>query len=306
VPVDASGVFEPDLAVPGRAARRPASPWERQSRLLTWSLLIVPLTAMLVLFVAPLLSLLWISFGGWAETYNLDGYAKLAAPVYRRLLVFTLQLAFTVTVVCAVLAYPIAYLMVCYKGSFARLMALGLFVSLWLSFLARTFAWIVILQRNGIVNSILMGAGITDEPLSLVYNQVGVYIGMIHIMLPFMVVTLASTMSAIDAAYLKAGLSLGARPFKVFWQIFLPLSMPGVVAGSILVFALSFGVYVTPAILGGGRTPTIVLAVKDQLQTLGDLQLAAATSMVLLVICLGILILYDRVAGVDKILQRGR
>lgn len=304
--MDASAGFERAVAVGGKSARRPASPWERQNRILTWSLLTLPLAAMLVLFVAPLLVLLWISFGGWAEHYSLDGYEGLTAPVYRRLLLFTLQLAFTVTIACALLAYPVTYLMVCFQGRFARLMALGLFVSLWMSLLARTFAWIVILQRNGIANSLLMALGITDQPMPLVYNEIGVYIGMIHIMLPFMIVTLAPTMAAIDSAYIKAGLSLGARPFQVFRQVFLPLSMPGVVAGSILVFALSFGVYVTPAILGGGRAPTIVLAVKDQIQKLGDLQLAAATSMVLLVICLGILFLYNKVSGVDRILSRER
>lgn len=304
--MNASGAIQTDLAVTGPAGRRPVSPWERQNRVLTWSLLAIPLAAMVVLFVAPLLVLLWISFGGWADHYNLGGYERLGAPVYRRLLWFTLQMAFTVTLACAILAYPIAYLIVCFRGRFAQLMALGLFISLWLSFLARTFAWIVILQRNGIANTVMMNLGLIDQPLALVYNQTGVYIGMIHIMLPFMIVTLVPTMSAIDPAYLKAGLSLGGRPFQVFRQVFLPLSMPGVVAGSILVFALSFGMYITPAILGGGRAPTIVLAVRDQISRLGDLQLAAATSMVLLVICLGILIIYNRIVGIDRILDRER
>ncbi|WP_172293283.1 ABC transporter permease [Pseudoruegeria sp. HB172150] len=303
--MDASGVFEPEGAAVSPGAKRKRSPWERQNIALTWSLLSLPLVAMVVLFLAPLAVLLWISFGGWADAYGFEGYGKLGAPVYLRLLLFTLKLALTVTIACAVLAYPISFLMVCYKGTYAKLMALGLFVSLWLSLLARTFAWIVILQRNGILNSILMASGIVDEPVPLVYNQTGVYIGMIHIMLPFMIVTLAPVMAAIDDAYIKAGLSLGAKPFQVFRQIYLPLSLPGIVAGSILVFALAFGFYVTPAILGGGRTPTIVLAVKDQIQKFGDLQLAAATSMVLLFICLSILIFYDRVVGVDRILQRG-
>ena len=304
-----ASAFERDsvgASAPPRPAKRKLSPWERQSRNLTWSLLSLPLVAMAVLFVAPLLVLLYISFGGWASSFNLAGYERLAVPVYWRLLWFTLQMAVTVTVACAVLAYPIAYLIVCFKGRFAQLMALGLFVSLWMSFLARTFAWIVILQRNGIANSFMMNIGIIDEPLSLVYNTTGVYIGMIHIMLPFMIVTLVPTMSAIDDAYLRAGLSLGGRPFQVFRQVFFPLSMPGVVAGSILVFALSFGMYITPAILGGGRAPTIVLAVRDQISKMGDLQLAAATSMVLLAICLGILIFYNWIVGVDRILERDK
>lgn len=262
---------------------------------------------MAMLFVAPILVLLWMSFGrGSGEGFSLRGYEALLQPVYLRLLLFTLELAFYVTLATALLAYPIAYLMVNVPGRFAPWMAIGLFVSLWPSFLARTFSWIIILQRNGIVNNILQGVGITDTPLQLVYNATGVYIGMIHILLPFMIITLIPALKAIDQTYMRAALSLGATPFKVFWQVYFPLSLPGVVAGSMLVFTLGFGFFVTPAILGGGRTPTIVLAIRDQIQQLGDLQLAAATSMVLLVICLALLILYDRVAGVDRLFDRGR
>lgn len=279
--------------------------WDRQRNRLTLWLVSAPMIAMVVLFVAPILVLIWMSFGGGTQAAPLAGYEALLQPVYLRLLGFTLQLAIVCTVICAILAYPIAYLMVNIRSRINLWLSVALFISLWLSFLARTFAWIIILQRRGVVNNFLVSIGVTQQPFELVYNKIGVYIGMIHILLPFMVITLIPAMKAIDPAYMRAALSLGASPSKVFRQIYFPLSLPGLVAGSMLVFTLAFGFFITPAILGGGRAPTIVLAIRDQIQQLGNLQLAASTSMVLLVICLALLIAYDRVSGVDKLFDRG-
>ncbi|WP_138464254.1 ABC transporter permease [Poseidonocella sp. HB161398] len=280
--------------------------WERQQRGLTLSLMAVPMAVMALAFVLPLLVLLWMSFGGGSsEGFSLKGYGDLMQPVYLRLLGFTLQLALVTTLACALLAYPLAYLMVNIRSRFGAWMGMVLFVTLWLSFLARTFSWIIILQRRGVVNNLLVNTGLIDQPLELVYNKLGVYIGLIHILLPFMVITLIPAMKAIDPAYVRAALSLGATPGRVFREIYLPLSLPGLVAGSMLVFTLAFGFFITPAILGGGRAPTIVLAIRDQIQTLGNLQLAAATSMLLLVFCLGLLVLYDRISGIDRIYDRG-
>ncbi|OBZ95631.1 hypothetical protein ADU59_09600 [Pararhizobium polonicum] len=280
--------------------------WERQQRGLTLSLMTLPTFAMIAVFVLPLLVLLWMSFGGGArDGFSLQGYRDLMQPVYIKLLLFTLQLALLTTVLCAIFGYPLAYLMVNVSSRFAAWMGVVLFITLWLSFLARTFAWIIILQRRGVVNNLLMSTGIIDAPLELVYNKLGAYIGMVHILLPFMVLTLIPAMKAIDPAYVRAALSLGARPARVFRDIYLPLSLPGLVAGSMLVFTLAFGFFITPAILGGGRAPTIVMAIRDQIQQLGNLQLAAATSMVLLVFCLGLLFVYDRVAGIDRLYDKG-
>lgn len=288
-----------------RRGRTRHTAWDRQRNRLTLWLMSAPMFAMAVLFVAPILVLLWMSFGGGGQAAPLAGYQALLQPVYLRLLGFTLQLAIVCTVICAILAYPIAYLMVNIRSRINLWLSVALFMSLWLSFLARTFAWIIILQRRGIVNNFLVNTGLVQQPLELVYNKIGVYIGMIHILLPFMVITLIPAMKAIDPVYMRAALSLGASPSKVFRQIYLPLSLPGLVAGSMLVFTLAFGFFITPAILGGGRAPTIVLAIRDQIQQLGNLQLAASTSMVLLVICLALLIVYDRISGVDKLFDRG-
>ncbi|MDE1154725.1 MAG: ABC transporter permease [Acidobacteriaceae bacterium] len=293
------------IAQPAKPARKAGTAWGRQRNRTTVWLMGLPTVGMIVLFLAPIMVLVWMSFGGGTAAPAFAGYAALMQPVYLRLLGFTLQLAIFSTIICAVLAYPIAYLMVNIRSRINLWLGVALFISLWLSFLARTFSWIIILQRRGVVNNLLVNLGLTDQPLELVYNKLGVYIGMVHILLPFMVITLVPAMKAIDPSYVRAGLSLGASPAKVFRQIYLPLSLPGLVAGSMLVFTLSFGFFITPAILGGGRAPTIVLAIRDQIQQMGDLQLAASTSIVLLVICLALLIIYDRVSGVDKLYHRG-
>lgn len=305
LPTDAASKIPMALLVKQPAARKDI--WESERSRLTIALLSVPLLAMILLFMLPLLIVLWMSFAGSNfDGLSLDAYGSLLQPVYIRLLWSTLQLAFFVTLLTGLLGYPLAYLMVSQGGSFAKWMAITLFISLWLSFLGKTFSWIVILQRNGVVNKLLMASGVVDRPLELVYNQVGVYIGMVHVLLPFMVVMLVPALKAIDPVYMRTALSLGARPFKVFWQIYFPMSLPGVVAGSMLVFTLAIGFFVTPAILGGGRVPTIVLAIRDQVQELGDLRMASAMSVVLLVICLAMLLAYDRITGVDRIFDNGR
>lgn len=293
------------IAQPAKKARAASTAWGKQRSRTTLWLLSLPVVAMVVLFFAPIGVLIWMSFGGGTAAPAFAGYTALMQPVYLRLLGFTLQLAVLSTIICAVLAYPIAYLMVNIRSRINLWIGVALFISLWLSFLARTFSWIILLQRHGVVNNLLVGIGLTDQPFELVYNKLGVYIGMVHILLPFMVITLVPAMRAIDPSYVRAALSLGASPSKVFRQIYLPLSLPGLVAGSMLVFTLAFGFFITPAILGGGRAPTIVLAIRDQIQQLGNLQLAASTSIVLLIICLALLIVYDRVSGVDKLYHRG-
>ena len=279
--------------------------WEAQQRRVTVTVLILPVILMAVLFLVPLGYLVWLSFGG-PNGPNISSYKQLTAPVYLNLAYFTLQLAFFVTVACAVIAYPLAYLLANIESTISRFMILSLLISLSLSVLARTYSWIIILQRNGVVNDILQGAGLTSQPLSLVYNQTGVYIGMIHILLPYMVMTLYPTMRAIDSSLVRSALSLGATPWTAFRRIYFPLSLSGLVSGSILVFMMAIGFFVTPAILGGGQANTIVMAIQNQVQVLVDLPLAAATSVVLLLVSLLILVVYEKIAGVERIFGKGR
>jgi ABC-type spermidine/putrescine transport system permease subunit I len=294
--------ISPTVAPPPKAVRNDT--WGRDRRRSAWNLLALPLVLITLVFVVPLAYLVWLSLSG-PEGASLAGYKELLAPVYFRLALYTFELAFVVTLACGVIAYPLAYLLAHIEGAIVRFMTMALLISLWLSVLARTFSWIIILQRNGPINSLIMSLGFSDHPLSLVYNQTGVYIGMIHILLPYMVMTLVPTLRAIDPSLVRSALSLGAPPWQAFRRVYFPLSMSGLVAGSILVFTMAIGFFITPAILGGGRVNTIVMAIQDQVKILVDLRLAAATSVVLLVVSIAILVIYEKVAGVDRIFGKG-
>lgn len=268
-------------------------------------LLAPPLLIMTLLFIVPIGLLVWLSLMDGGE-FSLAGYAELTDPLYIKLILFTWQLAAIVTVICLVMAYPIAYILANVENTLSRWIVLFLVIAISLSVLARTYSWIIILQRNGILNRALIEAGIINSPLSLVYNSLGVLIGMVHILLPFMVLTLVPMLRAVNPGLVRSALSLGAHPITAFTRIYFPLSLPGVVAGCMLVFAMAIGFFVTPAILGGGRASTIAMAVQTQIEVLADLRLAAATSIVLLLMTVTVLLLYEKIAGVDRIFGAAR
>jgi ABC-type spermidine/putrescine transport system permease subunit I len=276
--------------------------WQRHRRRVTLAMLALPVLAVALLFLAPMAQLAGLSL----EDGSAAGYAELLRPVYFRLMLFTFELAVSVTLLCVLLGYPLAYLLATMPGRQGRLVTIVLLLSLWLGILARTYGWVVILQRNGIVNELLQSTGLIGAPLALVYNQTGVYIGMVHILLPFMVITLVPMLRAIDPALVRSAASLGASPWFAFRRVYLPLSVPGVLAGAMLCFAMAIGFFVTPAILGGGRASTIIMAIKNQLQVLVDLRLASATAIVLLVLSVAALLVCDRIAGVDRIFGAAR
>jgi ABC-type spermidine/putrescine transport system permease subunit I len=292
-------------AVPANA-RAPAFGWERYRARVTMLLLAGPLVVVFLLFVVPMAELVSLSLSGDGAGISLAAYSELLRPVYARLFLFTIELGLVVTILCLALGYPIAYLLAHFRSGIARWLLLALFLALWLSVLVRTYGWIIILQRHGALNTLLLDAGLIRSPFALVYNSFGVYVGMVHLLLPFMVITLAPALRTIDTNLIRAALSLGASPLTVFWRIYFPLSLPGAVAASMLVFGMALGFFITPAILGGGNANTIAMAIKDQVQVLADLRLASATSVVLLVISLAILAAYERTAGLDRLFSAGR
>jgi putative spermidine/putrescine transport system permease protein len=160
----------------------------------------------------------------------------------------------------------------------------------------------VLLQRRGLINTWLSDLGLIDGPLRLVHNFTGTSIGMVHIMLPFMVLPLYASMRAINPDYMRAAANLGASPVKAFWQIFVPLSLPGLAAGIVIVFVLCLGFYVTPALLGGGRVMMWSMQIERNVSYYGDWGAASALGVVLLVLTLGILWLLGRMIGFDKLI----
>ncbi|MGB3900654.1 MAG: ABC transporter permease [Mesorhizobium sp.] len=287
-----------------RSNHSPQSAWARQRRKATMVILAVPLAALLVLFVLPMIELFWLSFSS-KSGLTLANYLELSRPVYASLTLYTFKISLLITLLCLLIGCPLAYFIARIKGPLSHWIALFLVMSLWLSILTRTYGWVALLQRNGVINNLLIWAGIIDEPLPLLYNSFGVVMGMLHLLLPFMVITLLPTFRAIDDSLIRAALCLGASPLRTFFKVFVPLTLPGVVAGSILVFVLAIGYFVTPAILGGGHSSTIAMAIKTQVLTLVDLPLAAATSVTLLVISVAALLIYEKFSGVDRVFGGG-
>jgi len=294
------------VATPSAIRSTAVFAWERYRARATILLVAGPFIIIAFLFVLPMIELLLLSLTGEGGGVSFQGYSELLRPVYAKLFFYTFELAFIVTSLCVVVGYPIAYLIANFRSGIARWLLLALFLALWLSVLVRTYGWIIILQRRGVVNELFLSLGVIQSPLSLVYNAFGVYIGMVHLLLPFAVLTLVPPIRAIDPNLIRAALSLGASPVMVFRRIYFPLTLPAIVAGSTLVFGMALGFFITPAILGGGKANTIVMAIKDQVQVLADLRLAAATSIVLVVISLAILAFYERVAGLERLFGGGR
>lgn len=245
----------------------------------------------LVLFV-PIGWLLSLSFFGSQGQLSLENYTRIwTAGAYVSIFVTTFQVALWVTAICVLLGYPVAYALSLLPERISNIVMLAVLVPFWTSLLVRTYAWLVILQRRGIVNSALVDAGVIAQPIQLVHNMTGTVIGMVHVMLPFLVLPLYASMRAIDGNLLRAASSLGSSPTGAFLRVFLPLSAPGLVAGGMLVFVMSLGFYITPSILGGGRVQMISQRIEASVSLFPTWGPAAALAVVLLVLTTGFLAL---------------
>ncbi len=186
--------------------------------------------------------------------WNEDGKLERAPEdrrVYIDFILRTFWICFVVTLGCVILGYPFAYVIAAAPPAIGRALIFALLIPFWTSILVRTAAWVIVLQPNGMVNGFLQAIGLIDAPLTLVYNRFGVYVAMIHVLLPFMILPIYATMKAIPRNLVPAAASLGAKPFAAFAQVYLPLSLPGVSAGCLMTFVLGLGFYVTPALVGG-------------------------------------------------------
>jgi putative spermidine/putrescine transport system permease protein len=265
----------------------------RRSERAYW-LMVLPLLVLIVVFYGwPVFGILLLSVT--EPRLGLDNYAQLATnPALVRLIVTTLRVCAITTVFSVLLGYLLAYVMShSLQRRHNRMLAL-LVLSFWISVLVRAFAWLTLLGRQGLVNSLLVGAGLVGEPLSLVRNEFGVLIGMVHYMIPYATLPLLANMRGIDGRIADASRSLGASTLTTFRRIYLPLTLPGIVAASLLVFIISLGFYVTPAILGGGRV--LMIAEYVSVQVLVTLQwgVAAMLATLLLVGILGLLFVLSR------------
>jgi len=256
----------------------------------------LPLLFLFSFFLYPLIRLFITSFEGGA----FSGYEKaLTDGLYAGVLLDTLRISLIVTAISFVLAYPVAY----FLASASRLwVAIGfacLLLPFWSSVLVRTYAWMILLGRNGIVNQTLMDLGAITEPLPLLYNETGVVIGMVHVLLPYMVFPIYAVMLRIGRDLPLAAAGLGASPWRVFTRIYFPLTLPGAYAGAVLVFVIALGFFITPALLGGGRVMMIGLLIERQVQQFLDWPFAAALSALLLAAALLVQGTFQRVLRAD-------
>ena len=231
-----------------------------------------------------------LSFTGDGGGFSLEHYSRLVeSRSYARVFRTTFAVSALTTLVCAAAGYPLAYMLSQAKSKTANWLMIAVLLPFWTSLLVRTYAWLVLLQRRGLVNRWGEELGLWDEPLQLVHNLGGTLIGMSHIMLPLMVLPLYAGMKSIHPDYARAAAGLGAGPARAFAGVFFPLSLPGLSAGAVIVFVLSLGFFVTPALLGGGR----VIMAANRMQT--DIELffnwgaAGALGAVLLALTLAAL-----------------
>ncbi|MBT0570744.1 ABC transporter permease [Curvibacter sp. CHRR-16] len=218
---------------------------------------------------------------------------------YSGILLRTFHISFVVTVLCLVLAYPLAYWLSTLPERKANVLMIVVLVPFWTSILVRVAAWIVLLQSEGLVNSAIMGLGLTDKPLELLFNRTGVIISMVHILLPFMILPLYSVMKSVPPTYVRAAVSLGSAPLAAFARVYVPQTFPGIGAGALLVFILSIGYYITPALLGGADDQMLSYYIARYTNVEINWGMACALGALLLVTTLVLYGIYRRVGKTD-------
>lgn len=265
-----------------------------------WLLIMPALAMMVVFYLYPISRVLWMSVT--EPQPGIDNFALLATSAsIQRMLWTTARISVTTTLITLVLAYVVSYALVHASERVQRWMFLGVLVPLWISVLVRAFAWFVLLRREGLINNTLISTGLIDTPLNLIWNETGVMIGMVHYMLPFGILPIYANMRDIDQRCIAAARGLGASRGVAFRKVFLPLSAPGVVGAGILVFIFSLGFFVTPAILGGGKTLMIAEYIKVQILEIVRWGVGTMLAATLLVVIGGLLAVLSRIVDLRKL-----
>lgn len=272
---------------------------------LGWWLLILPALALLLAFyVAPIAQVLAISVS--EPEPGLGNYERLfTSEGVQRVILTTLRICVITTAFALLLGYAMAYAISLATPRARGWWILAVLVPLWISVLVRAFAWVTLLRRQGLVNNTLIQSGLISEPLPLVWNEFGILVGMVHYMVPFAVLPMLSSMREIDPRLLAAARGLGATRGQVFRQVFLPLSMPGVIAAGVLVFIFSLGFYITPAILGGGKTLMVAEWISLQILDLIRWGLGTMMATMLIVTILVTLVVFSRVVDLRRMFGSG-
>lgn len=268
-------------------------------------LMALPILLILAIFYFwPMLKMIPVSFQVDGQ-FSFANYTRiLTEPTYLKSFGLTILIGIGAVVITFVMGYPVAYLMATGKPRTQKILMILIMLSFWTSLMVRTYSWMVVLQKNGIINSLLLKTHIIDQTLTLLYTPIAILIGTVHILLPYMVLPINSTLRGIDSNLAWAARSMGASRFTAFWKIIFPLSIPGVSAGVLLVFVQSLGFYVTPMLLGGGKTMVAATFIDKQMNTLANWGLGSAFGILLTVVAIVFLLVYLKIFG-SKSLKQG-
>ena len=225
----------------------------------------------------------------------------LESKAFGQTLLNTFRIAATVTAVCVVLGFLVAVRIATLEKTVAAILIGLIVLTVWISLLVRNYAWMVVLGRQGLLSRLLQAVGLIDAPTSFLYNEFAVVVAMTHILIPYVIIPTVASLRAIDKSYVRAAMSLGARPTGVFRSVILPLSMPGVVTGAVIVFVMALGFYVTPALTGGRGQMMVAMLIEGAVSNELNWGYAAAQALVLLAFTLLVLYFYNRRYGVSRL-----
>ena len=275
---------------------------DRKENFTLFGLTVPYLFLIFFLIIIPVGWLFYMSFIGRDGSYSFENYERMVtSKSYIRIFLTTFKISFLTTLICALLGYPLTYFMSQLSRKWAGICMIGVLIPFWTSLLVRTYAWLVLLQRKGLINNIAIDLGFISEPIKFVHNTSGTLIGMAHIMLPFLILPLYANMRAIDKDCLKAAANLGATPTRAFWTVFFPLSIPGLLAGLLIVFVICLGFYVTPAVLGGGKIIMAAMKISSNIELYFSWGAASALGVVLLIVTMLILYIASKLVSIDQI-----
>ena len=279
---------------------------ERLERLKLFGLSSPAILLVLVILVIPVGWLFFVSFIGADGQFSIENYERMITrKSYFRIFITTFKISLFATALCILIGYPLAYFMSQLPNRIANLCMITVLLPFWTSLLVRTYAWLVLLQKRGLVNDWAISLGLWDEPIKMVHNMTGTLIGMVHIMLPFLILPVYSAMKQIDRDLLKAASNLGASPRRAFWTVFFPLSTPGLFAGALMVFVLCLGFFVTPAVLGGGKVIMVSMKIVSNIELFVNWGAASALGVVLLTLTVFVLWIASRFLNLENIAGGG-
>ena len=262
---------------------------------------------MIIFVIVPLIYIGFMSFmtrgtyGGIDYKFTLENYKTIFDPLYFKVILNSIGIALSSSIICILIGYPFAYYLTKQPIKKRGILIMLIMIPFWTSSMVRTYSWVILLHASGIVNKFLMAIGLTKEPLQLLYNDYAVTLGIVYVLLPFAILPLYSAIEKLDKSLIEASNDLGAKPYKTFMKVTLPLTSSGIFASVILTFIPSLGYYFTADVLGGGKTLMIGNLIKNQFTTAKNWPFGAAISLVLIAITLLVLYLYSRIGDLDDL-----